>query len=194
MPAIRDTRSTRQLTLTGKPALPQVPKASSSKPKKLAPERVDTDAILSIKPEFAQLIADRKKNYEYRRYKMRETLMRIWLLETAPASAITYVRPLVLSSIDMKGSHRRIRYVMETSKPKTPGQVQDSTGIGNDDFDKGLKESKYGYPVLGLYKLKEPLTTTVLKSEFGISPPQGLVYVTKKMMEARPIGDMEKVY
>jgi len=37
---------------------------------------------------------------------------------------------------------------METSKPKTPGQVQDPSGVGNDDFNNGLKESKYGYPVI----------------------------------------------
>ena len=46
---------------------------------------------------------------------------------------------------------------MLTSRPQTPGQVQDPTGVGNDDFDDGLKKSEFGYPVLGLYKLKEPL-------------------------------------
>src|ERR1700751_5929281 len=93
MPAIRDAKHTRQLTLTGKPAVSSAPStssSSSSKPKKLAPDRVDTDAILSIKPEFADLIANRKKNHEYRKYRMRDTLKRIWLLETAPSSALRF--------------------------------------------------------------------------------------------------------
>src|SRR5215472_8373980 len=42
-------------------------------------------------------------------------------------------------------------HVMITSKPREPGEINDPSGIGNDDFDKGLKESKFGYPVLGVY-------------------------------------------
>lgn len=52
--------------------------------------RVSTDAILAIKPEFTKLIVARKKNHEFRNYKL-ETVTRFWLYETAPTSAITYV-------------------------------------------------------------------------------------------------------
>jgi hypothetical protein len=82
---------------------------------------------------------------------------------------------------------------MLTSRPKTPGQVQDPTGAGNDDFDKGLKKSKFGYPVLGLYKLREPLKAEKM-SEYGISPPQGLVYATKELVEGVPIEAMERLF
>lgn len=51
--------------------------------------RVFTDAILSIKPEFTQLISKRRKNHEYRKYKLKESVTRLWLYETAPTSAIT---------------------------------------------------------------------------------------------------------
>ncbi|KAF9535307.1 hypothetical protein CPB83DRAFT_841546 [Crepidotus variabilis] len=172
MPAERSTKNaTHQLTLTGKPA--PVAKVSSSS-KTSSPDRVYTDAILAIRPEFVKLIASREKNHEYRAYKMRDTVERIWLYETAPGSSIAYI--------------------METGKPKTPGQVNDSTGVGNDDFDKGLKKSKFGYPVKGLYKLKAPLKPDVLKAKFSISPPQGLVYVTKPLFEAFSLDEMEKVF
>ena len=82
---------------------------------------------------------------------------------------------------------------MLTSRPKTPGQVQDPTGVGNDDFDNGLKKSEFGYPVLGLYKLKEPLKADGMRS-YGISPPQGLVYATKELVEGVPIGEMERLF
>jgi hypothetical protein len=52
-------------------------------------ERVYTDAILAIKPVFIDLIAAQKKNYEYRPYKLRKTVVRIWLYASAPHSAIT---------------------------------------------------------------------------------------------------------
>jgi hypothetical protein len=95
-------------------------KTPSTKAKKILP----TDAILPIKPEFMELIVSGQKNYEYRKYLM-DGVIRIWLYEIAPISAITHM--------------------METSNPKTPGEVQDPTGIGNDDFDKGLKKSGQMY-------------------------------------------------
>jgi len=90
MPAVRaeSKPATRQLTLTGKPA-PLV--ASSSKSSKSSVERVYTDAILCIKPEFMDLIVSQEKNHEYRGYRMRDTVERIWLYVTAPTSALTYV-------------------------------------------------------------------------------------------------------
>jgi hypothetical protein len=83
-------QATRQLTLTGKPA-PNAPSASksSSKKSKSSIERVFTDVLLSIRPEFTDLIAKREKNHEYRVYKLRDTVVRIWLYTTAPVGAIT---------------------------------------------------------------------------------------------------------
>ncbi|RDB30499.1 hypothetical protein Hypma_007256 [Hypsizygus marmoreus] len=179
MPALRTAaestlKATKQLTLTGKPApAASTSKSKSSRSKSNKVERVYTDAILAIKPEFTELIAAREKNHEYRAYKLRETVVRIWLYNIAPTAAITHI--------------------METALPKTPGQVCDPTGVGNDDFDNGLKKSKFGYPVLGLYRLKNPLQPDEMK-KYGVSPPQGLVYVPKKMVDEYPLEDMEKLF
>lgn len=82
---------------------------------------------------------------------------------------------------------------MVTSCPKTPGQVCDPSGIGNDDFDRGLKKSKFGYPVLGLYRLKEPLKSAAMKG-FQITPPQGLVYAPRSLVDGLPLDEMEKLF
>ncbi|KAI8978238.1 hypothetical protein BD414DRAFT_494999 [Trametes punicea] len=145
-----------------------------AKAKAVDEDRVQTDVVLSIKPEFTKLISERKKNHEYRKYKLKETVDRLWLYETAPTSAITYV--------------------METTRPKVPGEVNDPSGIGNDDFDKGLKQSKYGYPVTGLYRLRKPLTTAELKNRFDIAVPQGWRYATRRLVEAVRLEDMEKLF
>jgi hypothetical protein len=51
-------------------------------------------------------------------------------------------------------------------------------GIGNDDFNAGRKESKYGYPVLGLYELAEPVALAEMKSRWGMGgAPMGWRYV-----------------
>ncbi|KAJ3526908.1 hypothetical protein NM688_g8199 [Phlebia brevispora] len=180
MPAERTDKSLRQTTLLGglvssSSVAAGLKRASSkSKSKQNVPGRAYTDTILTIKPEFAGLIAKREKNHEFRKYELRETVKRLWLYETAPTSAITYV--------------------METSRPKVPGQVKDPSGIGNDDFDKGLKKSKFGYPVVALYKLKTPLKPEEMKERFGIAPLQGYCYAPTKLVEEVKLEDMIKVF
>jgi len=71
--------------------------------------------------------------------------------------------------------------------------VNDPNGIGNDDFDKGLKQSKFGYPVLGLYKLPKSLDSETLK-KFGVQPPQGFLYVPKKIVDEFPLENMIKLF
>ena len=194
MPVARSTKSaTTQLTLTGKPAPYKSESESKSKSKsksKSSPNRVYTDAVLVIRSEFVELIASREKNHEYRTYKLRDTLARIWLYESGPVSAITCVIPCD----SREYTHRTMpSYVMETGNPKTPGQVKDPSGVGNDDFDSGIKKSKYGYPVLGLYKLKTPLNANEMRKH-GITPPQGYMYATKNLVEAYPLSEMEKIF
>lgn len=54
-------------------------------------ERAYTDVILTIKPFFADLIRKREKNHEFRRYRLRAAVKRLWLYESTPTCAITYV-------------------------------------------------------------------------------------------------------
>ena len=131
-----------------------------------------TDAILPIKPEFMTLIASGTKNYEYRKYLM-DGVTRIWLYEIAPVDAITYM--------------------METSNPRTPGEVQDPTGIGNDDFDKGLKKSKYGYPVLALYQLLDPVTRQDLQTLYGLEMPTTGLYAPQQLAKSQAQDRLHKV-
>ena len=76
------------------PAVEDVLPAKSSgklKQKAVDENRALTDVVLCIKPEFTKLIAERRKNYEYRKYRLKDSVTRLWLYETAPTSAITYV-------------------------------------------------------------------------------------------------------
>jgi len=113
-------------------------------------QSVYTDIVLAIKPEFAEAICT-KKDHKYQKYKIEPTVTRFWLYKTEPVNAI--------------------QYVISIGSTKTPGQVQDSSGLENDNFDKGLKESKYGYPIYGMWQLKEPLPGPLMKELIGISPP-----------------------
>ncbi|KAJ8515416.1 hypothetical protein ONZ45_g7142 [Pleurotus djamor] len=172
MPAER-TKKLTQRTLDGKVAAKSLDTTKSKSKSTKGPPRVYTDAVLTIKPEFADLIAKREKNHEYRKYQLREDVVRLWLYETAPTSALTYV--------------------IETGPPKRPGEVQDSSGIGNDDFDAGKKESKFGYPVVGLLRLQKPLKVSDMK-EHGLATPQGYYYATKSLVDGEPLDEMERIF
>jgi hypothetical protein len=110
------------------------------------------------------------------------------------AGAITYVCSFLCVFFITNDIYMRMCiHVMVTTLPKVPGQVCDPSGVGNDDFHLGLKKSKYGYPVLGLYQLKTTLKPETMK-KFGLSTPQGLMYATKKLVEDIRLDDMDKLF
>jgi len=134
---------------------------------------VYTDIVLAIKPEFAKAICTKKKNHEYQKYKIEPTVTRFWLYETEPINAI--------------------QYVISIGSTKTPEQVQDSTGLENDDFDKGLKES-YGYSIYRMWQLKEPLYGPLMKELIGISPPHWYKYTITKLISQHFIKSMRQIF
>ena len=135
---------------------------------------LDTDIVLAIKPKFAEAIRTQEKNHEYQKYKIGSTVTRFWLYETEPVNAI--------------------QYVISVGPAKTPGEVQDPTGLGNDDFDKGLKESKYGYPIFGMWQLKEPLPGSLMKELIGIHPPHRYEYATTELIAQYPNEAMKQIF
>lgn len=67
-----------------------------------------------------------------------------------------------------------------------PGSVPtEPFGIGNEEFNAGLKQSKFGYPVLELHELIRPVTLTEMKNRWGMGPPMGWRYVARNMLEDR---------
>ncbi|GAB1212143.1 hypothetical protein ATERTT37_001273 [Aspergillus terreus] len=77
--------------------------------------------------------------------------------------------------------------VIPASIRHTPGSVPAKPfGIGNAEFNAGLKESKYGYPVLELYELVHPVTLAEMKTRWGMgSAPMGWRYVGRDLWEDR---------
>ncbi|KAI1108982.1 hypothetical protein F5Y14DRAFT_434116 [Nemania sp. NC0429] len=125
--------------------------------------RVFSDVLLAIKPEHLANIASRKKNHEYRKYRLRDGVERLWFYETADgggAASITHIA------------------VIPDSVRHVPGEVPtEPSGIGNEDFNAGLKQSKYGYPILELYELVRPVTLAEMKSKWAMGAPMGWRYL-----------------
>lgn len=72
--------------------------------------------------------------------------------------------------------------------------MNDPSGLGNDDFDLGRKQSNFGYPVLALHKLPIALGTEALLRDYGVDmKTRGRQYAKKTLVDAFPLEDLEQV-
>src|SRR5262245_31458970 len=98
-----------------------------------------SDILISIKPTHMANIASRKKTHEFRKYLIPSSVKRMWFYTTTPAQCVQYVAVI--------------------SNGKKPGEISaEDISFGNDDFNSGEKESKYGYEILHLYELRSALS------------------------------------
>lgn len=133
-----------------------------------------TDIFMSIKPEHINNIATCAKNHEYRRYILPSSVRRIWFYTTAPFS--------------------RVEYVARISRCKIPGEVPEDGGIGNEDFNAGRKLSEYGYEILDLWKLKQPINLKLAISKgYMKGPPQKYCWVPLSLLESCPLDRQDHI-
>ncbi|KAI1786140.1 hypothetical protein LXA43DRAFT_898499 [Ganoderma leucocontextum] len=131
------------------------------------------DVILRILKKHMPHIISGHKNHEYRSYRLDERVTRVWLF------------------VD---EDKEIRYVLTIGPPKIPGEVNDSEGLGNDDFDLGLKVSRFGYPITALHVLPRALATDTLLRDYGVDmTTKGKQYVKKNLVDTFPTGTLERV-
>ena len=89
---------------------------------------------------------------------------------------------------------RTLRYIATISNGKKKGEVEQENGIGNADFNAGLKESIAAYEIKELYQLKEPLPLAELQKRYGVAAPQRYTYVPGKMMEDIVLEDQIRLF
>lgn len=118
-----------------------------------------SEIFISLKPEFANLIEQKQKNYEFRKYVTKKQVDKFWIYVTQPVGLLKYVAEV--------GEY--IEYPEKISKD----------GIGNYEFNEGMKKSKYAYPILHLYKLTPQIAIKELKQKFGFTAPQSYVYIDR---------------
>ena len=63
-----------------------------------------------------------------------------------------------------------------------PGQVNDLSGLGNDNFDKGLKKSKFSYPILAMDRLNKPILHKDMKRLISQPPPLQYEYALADLL------------
>lgn len=127
-----------------------------------------SDIFMSTKPEQMSNIASGVKNHEYRGYILPSSVRRIWFYTTTPV--------------------KRLEYIGHISPGNIPGQVAEDGGIGNADFNAGRNQSKYGYEILQLWRLWQPIsleqaiTTGILRSA-----PQKYCWVSCRVLQSHSL-------
>lgn len=115
-----------------------------------------SDIIISIYWEHVENMAKRTKTHEFRDWQIPESVHRVWIYVPRPKS--------------------ELRYMCTFGPAKQAGEIH-GDGIGNSEFNKGTKRSKFGFEVLNMYELNNPVSLQVMRQNGWPTAPQKFSYV-----------------
>src|ERR1700677_2944070 len=107
------------------------------------------DVVLYIKPEFILVILNKTKNHEFHKYRLDDLVKRLWLFKNGIG----------------------ITTVLSVGTALEVGKVKEDGGLGNKEFNEGLKESKFAYLIYGAYKIRDTITNKIAKEVFNHTLP-----------------------
>lgn len=117
-----------------------------------------------------QQIVSGEKTYEFRKYRLAQSVERIWFYSTAPKSSIQYVCEIM------------------PAQTRNPGDsALEEDGLGNKEFNTRHPDWEgydFAYKILSVYKLEKPVTLNDLRISHAFeSAPRGLTYTPPSLLE-----------
>jgi predicted transcriptional regulator len=139
-----------------------------------------SDVILPMQDPYITQIVDGRKNYEFRKYRLRPSVKRIWFYRTAPHSSITHV--------------------CETLSARTRNSGDpplEENGLGNAEFNTRHKDwdgYDFAYKMVTVCELRQPITLKEMKEKHGFKlAPRGLVYLPKSISDSVDLNQQNLV-
>ncbi|KAJ5729021.1 uncharacterized protein N7483_003529 [Penicillium malachiteum] len=138
-------------------------------------QNCDSDVILAIRdPDMDQIVCG-DKNYEFRKYRLKPTVKRIWFYRTA-SHCITHVCDA------------------SSARTRNPGDTPlEEDGLGNFEFNNRHPDwdgYDFAYKMITVRELCQPITLGEMKESHGFKfAPRGLVYLLKSIGD---IVDLDK--
>lgn len=120
---------------------------------------IDKGVFFSIKPEFVELISQKQKNYEFRKYIPNIQPHVVIIYTTSPVCEIRYI-----ATIDTITAY--------------PSHIPEN-GYGNAEFNEGKKKSRFAYHISKLYELLDPIDLSTLRISYSFFPPQSYAYCSR---------------
>lgn len=129
---------------------------------------VHSDIILPMQDPYMDQIIDGSKTHEFRKYRLKPEVKRIWFYRTAPHSSITHICETLPA---------------QTRKPGDAPLEED--GLGNVEFNNRHEDwvgYDFAYRIVTVYELSQPITLHELRDRHGFkAAPRGLVYLPKSI-------------
>ncbi|KAI9854236.1 MAG: hypothetical protein M1813_001321 [Trichoglossum hirsutum] len=103
--------------------------------------------------------------------------------ETSHGDIFMSTRPEHISNIAARLKNHdspvsSLRYIARISSAKVPGQIPEDGGLGNEDFN-AAKASKFGYGILALWELEQPISLQQAKARGYLKGPPQNVFTTE---------------
>jgi predicted transcriptional regulator len=129
-----------------------------------------TDIILPIRDPYMTQIVQGVKNYEFRKYRLKASIRRIWFYRTAPHSSLTHICEILPARTRQAGDSPLLE-----------------NGLENAEFNARHPDWEgydYAYEILSVWELRELIPFAVMRDKFGFrSAPRGLVYLPKRIRD-----------
>jgi hypothetical protein len=123
------------------------------------------DILISIKPIHMAHIVSRVKNHEFRKYLIPTSVTRMWLYTSSPTQRLQYEIP------------------------------DTDNHVGNEEFNFGDPESKYGYEILHLFELGQSLSLQeLIEKRYLKGAPQKYQWVSEEMLNDIPLETMTMLF
>lgn len=126
----------------------------------------ETDVILAMQDPFMDQVIAGTKTYEFRKYRLKPDVKRVWFYRTAPHSSITH-----LAEIEPA----------RTRNFKAGDQPLPENGLGNIEFNTrhpAWAGYDYAYKILTVWELNEHIPLHVMRDKYGFKmAPRGMVYL-----------------
>ncbi|KAM7190418.1 hypothetical protein V8F33_009534 [Rhypophila sp. PSN 637] len=131
-----------------------------------------TDVILPMSEPYTSMVLSGHKTNDFRKYRLKPTIKRIWFYRTAPYSALTHIAEIAPAHVW-----------------STDGPLPDEDGVGkkkyNDQRQVKHWRSRFGecaYRILAVWELRECIPLVKMKGRYRIKgPPRGLVYLPSQL-------------
>lgn len=116
------------------------------------------EILLSIYPNYIELIKTQKKNFEFRSFNIHSetNYLTFWIYVTAPIKSLKY-KMIVKNPVNSLKSG--MNYFM-----------------GNEHFYQLISDGKLGYEIIHFEELLSPISLEKMKY-LGVSAPQGFTYI-----------------